>query len=128
MAGIPARAAYAAAEAEVLPVEAQITACAPSSFAFETATVIPRSLYDPVGFDASHLSHSSGTPSASPRRGTRSSGVEPSPSEIDGGRLAHREPVAESVDQRQRSQRPQCQPELFDATIGHDRQRARLAA
>ena len=43
-AGMPARAAYAAADAAVFPVEAQITASAPSSTAFETATVMPRSL------------------------------------------------------------------------------------
>jgi len=40
---MPARAAYAAAEAEVLPVLAQITAFAPRSTASETAMVMPRS-------------------------------------------------------------------------------------
>ena len=45
----PARAAYAAAEAEVFPVEAQTTAHAPASNARLTATVIPRSLKEPVG-------------------------------------------------------------------------------
>ena len=43
-AGMPARAAYAAALAAVFPVEAQSTAAARSSSAFETASVIPRSL------------------------------------------------------------------------------------
>ena len=33
----------------MLPVEAQITALAPASTALETATVMPRSLNDPVG-------------------------------------------------------------------------------
>ncbi len=80
---MPARAAYAAAEAAVLPVDAQMTASAPSSTAFETATVMPRSLYEPVGFDASHFSHSS-TPSRSDRRGAGRSGVEPSPRETTG--------------------------------------------
>ena len=84
-AGIPARAAYAAADAAVFPVEAQMTASAPSSAAFETATVMPRSLYEPVGFDASHLSRIS-TPSSSDSRGARSRGVDPSPSEITGVR------------------------------------------
>ena len=45
----PARAAYAAAEADVLPVEAQMIAFAPASTALETATVMPRSLNEPVG-------------------------------------------------------------------------------
>ena len=47
----PARAAYAAAEAEVFPVEAQMTALAPPSTALLIATVIPRSLKEPVGFE-----------------------------------------------------------------------------
>ena len=48
---IPARAAYAAADADVLPVDAQITTLAPSSTAFEIAIVMPRSLNEPVGFE-----------------------------------------------------------------------------
>ena len=52
---IPARAAYAAAEAEVFPVDAQMIALAPRSIAFYTATVIPRSLNEPVGFVPSFL-------------------------------------------------------------------------
>jgi hypothetical protein len=80
---IPALAAYVAAEAAVFPVEAQTTAAAPSSTAFDTATVIPRSLKLPVGFPPSHLSQSS-TPSRSESRGARRSGVEPSPSETIG--------------------------------------------
>ena len=46
---IPALVAYAAADALVFPVDAQITALAPSSAAFEIAIVIPRSLNEPVG-------------------------------------------------------------------------------
>ena len=67
----------------MLPVEAQTTAVAPSSTAFDTATVIPRSLKLPVGFAASHLSQSS-TPSRSESRGAGRRGVEPSPSETTG--------------------------------------------
>ena len=52
---MPALTAYAAAEAEVFPVDAQITAFAPSSAALEIAMVIPRSLNDPVGFRPSYL-------------------------------------------------------------------------
>jgi hypothetical protein len=52
---IPARAAYAAALAAVLPVEAQITALDPSSTAFVIAIVIPRSLKEAVGFKPSYL-------------------------------------------------------------------------
>src|SRR5439155_3130460 len=54
--GNAARAAYAAALAAVLPVEAHSTARDPVSTAFATATTIPRSLNDPVGFAPSHLS------------------------------------------------------------------------
>ena len=46
---MPACAAYAASEAEVLPVDAQATAVAPMRRAWVTPTVIPRSLNDPVG-------------------------------------------------------------------------------
>jgi len=47
--------AYAAADALVLPVDAQITAVAPSCTAFEMATVMPRSLKEPVGLAPSTL-------------------------------------------------------------------------
>src|SRR5262249_57301537 len=47
---IPARAAYAATEAEVFPVEAQHTDVNPSALATEMAADIPESLNDPVGF------------------------------------------------------------------------------
>ena len=56
---IPARAAYAAAEAEVFPVEAQISAVEPRSTALDTATVIPRSLNEPVGLTPSFLTKTS---------------------------------------------------------------------
>ena len=46
---MPARAAYAAADAEVFPVEAHNTACFPCATASVTAMVIPRSLNEPVG-------------------------------------------------------------------------------
>jgi hypothetical protein len=46
---MPARAAYAAAEAEVLPVDAHNTACCPRASDSVTATVMPRSLNEPVG-------------------------------------------------------------------------------
>ena len=82
-AGRPARAAYAAADAAVLPVEAQTTASTPSSSAFDNAIVIPRSLKEPVGFAPSHLSQTS-LPRASDSRGAGSSGVEPSPREMIG--------------------------------------------
>src|SRR6185437_2040334 len=42
--------AIPAIEAEVLPVEAQATIFAPSACACDTATVMPPSLKDPVGF------------------------------------------------------------------------------
>jgi hypothetical protein len=55
----PAFAAYAAIEAEVLPVEAQTTASAPWCLATEIAAVMPRSLKEPVGLSPSTLSHTS---------------------------------------------------------------------
>ena len=73
----PARAEYAAADAEVFPVDAQITAEAPSSTAFVIAMVIPRSLNEPVGLAPSILSLMS-RPSLSERRMAGSKGVFPS--------------------------------------------------
>src|ERR671913_47210 len=75
---MPACAAYAAAEADVLPVDAQMTALAPCSMARETATVMPRSLKDPVGFMPSYLTHTS-VPVRRERAGAGRSGVPPSP-------------------------------------------------
>ncbi len=73
-----ARAAYAAALAAVLPVDAQMTACAPSrALLAETAQVIPRSLNEPVGFAPSIFSHTC-TPRRSPSASAGTSGVEPS--------------------------------------------------
>ena len=73
----PARAAYAAALAAVFPVDAHITASTPSSTAAETATVMPRSLNEPVGLRPSYLSHTS-QPVSSEIAGAGISGVSPS--------------------------------------------------
>jgi hypothetical protein len=54
----PACAAYAASDALVLPVDAHAIAVAPTRTACVTATVIPRSLNDPVGFSPSCLKSS----------------------------------------------------------------------
>ncbi len=51
----PAWAAYAAIEADVLPVDAHMKTRLPPSSAFATATAMPRSLKDPVGFSPSYL-------------------------------------------------------------------------
>ena len=56
----PGAAPYAAAEAAVLPVDAQMIARDPSSIALATATTMPRSLNEPVGFMPSTLRWSSG--------------------------------------------------------------------
>ncbi|CAB4603467.1 unannotated protein [freshwater metagenome] len=56
---MPAFVAYAAALALVFPVDAQITALAPSSAALEIAIVMPRSLKDPVGLAPSTFSQTS---------------------------------------------------------------------
>src|SRR5579875_964634 len=50
-----ALALYAASEAEVFPVDAHITLLYPSSTAFDTPTVIPLSLKDPVGLRPSNF-------------------------------------------------------------------------
>ena len=77
---IPAAAQYAAALAEVFPVEAQTAFFAPLSIAFARATTMPRSLNEPVGFIPSNLSHSSLQPTSRARVGACTSGVSPSPS------------------------------------------------
>src|ERR1700733_5242402 len=79
----PARDEYAAADAEVLPVEPHTTALAPSSAALEMASVIPRSLKDPVGLAPSTFSHTR-APALADRRGAGSSGVPPSHSVTTG--------------------------------------------
>ncbi len=61
----PARAAYAAAEAAVFPVLAQMTVVAPRPSASLTAAVMPRSLNDPVGLSPSNLTNSSKPPPSS---------------------------------------------------------------
>ena len=79
----PPRAAYAAADAAVLPVEAQMIAREPSLTAADTAQVIPRSLNEPVGLAPSSFSHTS-APTRSDSRGARTSGVDPSSSDTTG--------------------------------------------
>src|SRR6266568_915866 len=75
----PARAAKAAADADVLPVEAQMTAREPASTAFDIAIVMPRSLKEPVGLKPSHLRKMARLGSvASASRGAGMSGVLPS--------------------------------------------------
>ena len=73
----PPRAAYAAALALVLPVEAQITERVPRPAAMLMATVMPRSLNEPVGFIPSTLRYTS-QPVRSDSTGAGSSGVPPS--------------------------------------------------
>jgi len=80
------RAACAAAEALVFPVEAQRTPFAPSSTAFTTAITIPRSLNEPVGLHPSSFKWSSRQPNNVARHGARTSGVSPSPKEVIGVR------------------------------------------
>src|SRR3954470_10485919 len=80
---MPARAAYAAADADVLPVDAHTTALAPSSAALEIATVIPRSLNDPVGLSPSYFRYTV-APTRSGSRGAGSKGVLPSCSVTSG--------------------------------------------
>ena len=93
----PALAAYAAALALVLPVEAHTTAFEPSSSALEIASVIPRSLNDPVGLAPSYLSHTS-QPVSSDSGSERTSGVPPSRSVTTGGRVGDGQAVAILLD------------------------------
>src|SRR6185436_566726 len=79
----PARAAYAAADADVLPVDAQITTLAPCSTALVTAIVMPRSLNEPVGFMPSNFTQTS-APVRRDSAGAGRSGVPPSPSVTTG--------------------------------------------
>ena len=80
---IPARVAYAAAAALVLPVEAQTIAFAPSSTALATAITIPRSLKDPVGFSPSYFPYNV-IPNSFDKLFNGISGVFPSANEISG--------------------------------------------
>ena len=79
----PALAAYAAADALVLPVEAHTTAFARPSTALEIASVMPRSLNEPVGLAPSYFSQTS-HPVSTDSGSERTSGVPPSPREITG--------------------------------------------
>src|SRR5437868_14468298 len=72
-----ARTAYADADADVFPVDAQMTALAPSSAALLIAIVIPRSLHEPVGFAPSTLRYTS-QPVNCDTRFAGTSGVPPS--------------------------------------------------
>ena len=101
----PARAAYAAADAAVLPVDAQITASAPSRTAALTAQVIPRSLNEPVGLAPSIFSHTS-APTRSETRSASTSGVEPSPSDTTGSSGANGSRVAVALDQARHLELP----------------------
>src|SRR5690348_17015380 len=80
---MPALAAYAAIEAEVFPVEAQTTALAPSPTATESATVMPRSLNEPVGLFPSTFSQTS-APVRPESQSECTIGVPPSPRVIVG--------------------------------------------
>ena len=79
----PALAAYAAADAEVFPVDAQTTACTPAPTATLSATVMPRSLNEPVGLAPSTLIHVSQR-NSSDSFWAATSGVPPSPRVITG--------------------------------------------
>src|SRR5262245_38257674 len=84
-ASMPARAEYAAALADVFPVDAHTTTLAPSSAALEIAIVMPRSLNEPVGFAPSTFSKTRASTS-SEMRGASTSGVLPSSSVTTGVR------------------------------------------
>src|SRR3984885_8274229 len=113
----PARAAYAAADAAVFPVEAQMTASAPSRTAADTAQVIPRSLNEPVGLAPSIFSQTS-VPAFSDSRSARIRGVEPSFSETTGS------PTANGSLSRYRSMMPGMGRRMSEPTVTARRNRA----
>ena len=82
----------------MLPVEAQITASAPSRTAADTAHVIPRSLNEPVGFAPSSLSHTS-QPARSDTRGGEHQRRRALAQRHDRVALLERQPVAPAFDQ-----------------------------
>ena len=95
----------------MFPVDAQITACAPSRNAAETAQVIPRSLNEPVGFAPSSFSQTS-VPARSETRGAGTSGVEPSLNDTTGssgpnGRRSRYRSISPVID-RSMSERPRA--------------------
>ena len=73
----PSAAARAATALARFPVDEQASVVRPSSCAFAQATATTRSLNEWVGLAVSSLSQSSRTPTASARRGARTSGVSP---------------------------------------------------
>ena len=77
-AGIPACAPYAASDELVLPVDAHAIAVAPHRLACVTATVMPRSLNDPVGLNPSCFINKFFTPANLEMAGRSSNGVLPS--------------------------------------------------
>ena len=68
----------------MFPVDAHITALAPSPTALETAMVMPRSLKEPVGFIPSYFKYTWSAPTSFARAGASIRGVPPSPSVIIG--------------------------------------------
>src|SRR5580700_9734445 len=90
----PNRPPYAAAEALVLPVDAQMIALLPSWSAAATATTMPRSLNEPVGFSPSSLKCSDASPNDGPIVSDSTQGVPPSPRLMRGacGESASRSP------------------------------------
>ena len=75
----PKRPPYAAADALVFPVDAQMIARLPAWIAAATATTIPRSLNEPVGFRPSSLKCNDARPRDGPMVSDSTQGVPPSP-------------------------------------------------
>ena len=80
-------------------MEAQTATVAPSSSALETATVIPRSLNEPVGFEPLVLEqHAAAGQLRDPRR-RAAAASSPRPASTTGVASRDREPVAIALDQ-----------------------------
>ena len=101
----PARAAYAAADADVLPVDAQITTLAPCSTAFEIAIVMPRSLNEPVGFAPSTFSRTRATPARCRDPGRLEQRRVALEQRDHRRRVGHRQPVAVRLDEARATRR-----------------------
>ena len=106
----PACAACAATALARLPVHAHAAILNPNSSAFDSATVVTRSLNEFVGFTVSFFTHTSPRPSSAARRSARTSGVKPG-AEVDRGVAVARQEVGVAPDRQAappRSSRGSC--------------------
>ena len=107
----------------MLPVDAQMTACAPSWAAIEMAMVIPRSLKEPVGFPPSNFS-STRQPVSSESQRDSTSGVPPSHRVMTGALSGRFIRLRYSVMTPRQGRAPPPGPAIAVALTGQHRSRA----